>query len=1191
MLIRFTEHNPYGTPISLSVHSPFYALASSQDDPLAIPDSPERGAWSRSRDLYRAHPRLNVERAKSESPELSASVHKYPSSQPPEDPAASASITLNSSQPTSSQTAGVRNNDESPNNIPSAENAPRGRYSSHFDGSLTKPLSPRGYYVLRSVQEERPSQIDPIETDDSLSQEQIATHCLNQRHLRRTLPTTSTISDHVRNFPLASCPDDQTNGQSRDKETSQVTRDREIYGESAQSFAPPSVQSLTIPNKSTQPPLAEAMIETQASLHTPAAHHKASPHATGQRPLLGREHAQNSQDLSLSPCPPISDKTNISEGGPDVLKKQLGERHSEISSSVVPTGAALCSPTPAVKALLQEQKLNTKEGAANPFQDIDASADNPELDDRGPHENNVAESSLKALQKQEQVVGRIAQNDHGIEVGAASSVRDDVIAEQQRSDKAVREVHPANTTRISKLCDAETPEQRINSASHTGTEATTAQKQARQAIVASPKQRSRTGGKAVKSIDIASKRPQASRDAQGKSCRKSTAVGHDNAEDPTVTTNYKTEDVKITTIPSAEREREAEEKSKRQADAVAHFLNREGLKPQTPSTTKSLGRKIKNTNRMSAPIAADPSVQRLRNATSTDNERLSSPSIRSGSVGQQRSMTPLFPSSTLKRPTKSALRTSGSTTPRSVSFVDDPVGPLGPLKSASSKSAKPRIENAKDAVNSVTDFRTSSKTYSSKSQTPQSRTSEKSAPVKKEIHASDSRPRTRKSATPSSAAHAKPKTQTKLNVTRDVKLKGRADGPTNSPKPVEEKETVLSSDCEMSASTFYSDEEDVPRSAKAGPSKKRKLTYSMKSEPAQFDFEIKKPLPSSTFVPTHEAECFSSSGKIKLSRGDGILQGPKVAVPKLQSKPSLPSSRSKKTDGGSVSKDISRETSTSRSPAQYMSKAGSATSASASGSGSPAASRSGDELSSESGSQYETGSEAEDESESVSEVAESDVSTKSSANASLANQPGTELRKRGDLPSETSKKSSNSQSQAAASQSKDLTKSDDEDDGKIAHEMDQQLQREYRQSIQSSRTKPMEKAATKQGAAKSSPTLANKPNKSRFPSLTGLRGRAFEPENDSSGTAAKTLKTSLNSTSVLNSTKQGEPWYGDETETSSSDSEEESSSSDDQTNQNGGSSQTSVPQIPKPQSGPMKGIRSLLKCMFSYEALPAFAQF
>lgn len=66
------------------------------------------------------------------------------------------------------------------------------------------------------------------------------------------------------------------------------------------------------------------------------------------------------------------------------------------------------------------------------------------------------------------------------------------------------------------------------------------------------------------------------------------------------------------------------------------------------------------------------------------------------------------------------------------------------------------------------------------------------------------------------------KTQMKLNVIRDVKGKGRLDDPPSRLQTKQQETIIVSSEDEKSASSFYSDENSHTKRVKAGPSSKRK---------------------------------------------------------------------------------------------------------------------------------------------------------------------------------------------------------------------------------------------------------------------------------------------------------------------------------------------------------------------------------
>ena len=142
------------------------------------------------------------------------------------------------------------------------------------------------------------------------------------------------------------------------------------------------------------------------------------------------------------------------------------------------------------------------------------------------------------------------------------------------------------------------------------------------------------------------------------------------------------------------------------------------------------------------------------------------------------------------------------------------------------------------------------------------------------------------------------KVQTKLNVTRDIKLKGRViDPPAKSKPPVEDK-ILISSDDEKSASSFHSDSEPDPRhngEARAGPSSR--VTPSARSASAKANVTAR--MKSIPVPPTSQTKSTVSKP-----------QAPRTAI---SDDDSIESFRSE-------SEAESRPRSASRSPARYVSQ-------------------------------------------------------------------------------------------------------------------------------------------------------------------------------------------------------------------------------------------------------------------------------
>lgn len=94
------------------------------------------------------------------------------------------------------------------------------------------------------------------------------------------------------------------------------------------------------------------------------------------------------------------------------------------------------------------------------------------------------------------------------------------------------------------------------------------------------------------------------------------------------------------------------------------------------------------------------------------------------------------------------------------------------------------------------------------------------------------------------------KTQTKLNIIRDVKGKGRLDDPPVRSQAESQEPIILSSEDENSASSFYSDDEIHLGRSKAGPSKRKRTAHAHISNEKT---SVQKPSPSSLGVPASKS--------------------------------------------------------------------------------------------------------------------------------------------------------------------------------------------------------------------------------------------------------------------------------------------------------------------------------------------------
>lgn len=1181
------ERNPYGTPISLPIHSPFQMLSSSQDDPVAIPDSPQRGAWARSYDNHRAAPSLNAERVKSESPELSMSIREYPSSQPPQEHTTFVSLTPNSSQTSLDQAHQKLGKNAISQNLPDSENPLEARRPSpHTGNSITRPFSRRDYHILRSVAQQRPSQTDPIETDDSLSQEQIHSDRLAKRPLGHSLPVTSITLDWAQVRSPNDSTSNQRNVQSIGLGDSSNLRTEQSAGARAQSIGPSAIQCATLSKQLSKPPLAKTAIDVQGHLPALTAHREVSQDQSVQVPLLERNDAQNSQDLSQDIGSTSFNDVRASKAF--TIGHYPRDFRPETTTNLTVTEATSSLPTAPVRKSILDQTSHVHD---NPIPQLQIAELSMNTSQNGADTEVSRKTQLKPISgpsaKPTTVADGDAQFGHELTTSVKPSKKQDGGAKLKKSEQATKEAQQVSYTEVPPFDPGENILQGENTADCTTVSGgSTSQKQARPAFINTPKKRARATQEAVSMDGSDCKASQELSVSRTEISGRKTAPRLEHAEGDGATSGTEIGKVIVKTDRSAEEKRKAEDKAKREADAVAKFLAKEESRSRTPSSKSTSKRKRCDLNQASQSFATAASVQGVRQMSSIGTQQ-SSPIVGNESLGK-RSMTPLFPSgsTSLVRPTKSALRKSQSSTPRSVSFNDDPIAPPGPLKTTTSKWVEPKIESRNAASGTVKDSKATSEKVIAKTKSSQIAV-EQATPVKKDLNASGSKLRpqvVKDTASTVVTGLPKPKVQTKLTITRDVKLKGRVDRPPKSPTPAMEKEEVTAFDSENSASTFYSDEENLPRRAKAGPSKKRKLTHAMKPTASSLDIRSEEKQQTPTTVSKTEVHLPVPSAKsVHISHQNGTGQHPNYSAskPKPQAKSSSPSASDQKSNVVAVTQVDSREASRSRSPAQYMSGASRASSGSASDAGPRAGHRSADESVSESGSQYETGSDSEGASESASDLAETDSLMNSNGGTSLPNGVENEKDlKSSKLQSEISNKPSNRKTLSASSRSASQSRTDEEDKENPARDLDQQLQRDAHLSMKPPRQGTTVPSATKTG--KPAPVPIVEPGVSQFPTLTGLRGRALKTDDNAGATATQSPKTPLLSRIVSKPVKQLQTQTADDTSSSSSESEDETSSSDDQQSKpNGQSSRENAQETTKPQPRPFPGSRGVMKRMFS----------
>lgn len=469
------------------------------------------------------------------------------------------------------------------------------------------------------------------------------------------------------------------------------------------------------------------------------------------------------------------------------------------------------------------------------------------------------------------------------------------------------------------------------------------------------------------------------------------------------------------------------EMAAREAEAVAQVQRSVKVPSKKPATQKS-----------GQTVAETSEPERSHGDATETSRRISGTPSNRHDAAVKRSMTPLFPSTTT-RPVKSALRSSETSVRRSVSF-NNGANALNSPTLMTAQAARPLQDSDMPASAGA-----AAKKGSSQQLEPHSSPSDRASKKRESDIPASSKPRrpsSSHSAAPLTDASSKAKVQTKLNVTRDMKLKGRE---IEAPNPVtlaENEEIIISSDSERSASTFYSDEEDRIRPAKAGPSSKKKPSSSttldggITARRAAPGKPTSRSNPVSTSNIVHEEENISPATAISIK---------------------VPSDRDP------------REMSTSRSPAQYMSRASSAHSPSSSNLGSGTASENRSEIAIESPdvSESETGS-------------DDDTQASDQPPPATLDRPGsgrTSIQPSNSTDTDISNPDPTPPNPAARSAPSSERESYAEDDDDLANQMEQQLQHDCRQTTEPPRPRTQ-------------PALPLAKPTTRFPSLTGLRSRA-----------------------------------------------------------------------------------------------------
>lgn len=571
------------------------------------------------------------------------------------------------------------------------------------------------------------------------------------------------------------------------------------------------------------------------------------------------------------------------------------------------------------------------------------------------------------------------------------------------------------------------------------------------------------------------------------------------------------------------------EMAEREAEAIAQAQRSVKMPSKKPATQKS-GRTFAETGPTSEPERSH------RDATETSRRTSGTPSNRHDAAVKRRSMTPLFPSTTM-RPVKSALRSSDTSVRRSVSFNDEAVALNSPTL-MTAQAARPLRDSDMPASAGA-----AAKKGSSQQLEPHSSPSDRASKKRESDISAGSkphRPSSSQSATPLTYASSKSKVQTKLNVTRDVKLKGREIEAPRPPKPVtlaENEEIIISSESERSASTFYSDEEDRTRPAKAGPSSKKKPSSSM---------NLNGGITARRATPGKSTSGNKSVSTSNIVHEENVSPATAISI-------KVPSGRDP------------REMSTSRSPAQYMSRASSAHSHSGSNMGSRTVSEDGSEVEIES----QDGTESESGSDDDTQASDQLPSAPRDRPVSGRNSIQPRNSKDADIPKPEKTPHSPAASTEGSVPSEESESEDEDED--LANQMEQQLQRDCRQMTEPPQRRkqpalPLAKPAT--------PNAAPAPSQTRFPSLSGLRSRAPKPTANTAAAPRPTTLATSNGTK-LRPTQSSQP--GNQSSMSESDeSSSSSSSSDDDSDE-----VTLASRDVKRPSSTLKGIGRIIRRTFS----------
>ena len=1101
---KATAKPAYGTPISL----PLDSLSAGQNHIVAIPDTPGQNAGARSNQNLMAKRGAVIERAKSESPELTVSVNDYPSSQSPRNTVPTNTATLESSQLSSTTISAPVEASHSNPVISVAKHPLRDRYSAFSCASESRLAPADGFHVLRSAERLPMDPVDPIETDEGPSQEIPALQVNQQCNPAQSPSLIHKIVDPARRHddialskgwrnahPQANSTPGSSSAQvDRSNVEPQVpkqVRTSPLLGISSQPLSNNIVHKL-----SERPPIITAH-DISDSLSLP---HSPERGICDQTEGV-RINSQTSRTRHRGADEPsVTSKKNQEEIGGDSMKECRDQSAREVDGS---KRAGRDSD----KALLHDGGAK----AAHGHELNTAGECDPELEQKLSEDHNVLSS-----------VGHPAESHGSLDTSRQNlSFDQDPLTDPQPNDEQLqaqqrREVIENGSQK--KYLDANPKLSIVANAPPASSETRQETVPFDGMNIDMPKRLNTTKSSIIRNDKPSQRLPKELLNAANRS-----------SEDQPELVNDAKAEIKL----------KAEDRARREADAVANFLARAEKLKRKPSSEDN--RQMKS------------NPEKLVHSSRTGRQRSLSSGMRNEYPGKRRSMTPLYPSSSALKPRVGASKASESSKRRSVSFNDDPLPPPGALKTPTSTLKRPRNGIFRREIHAEP---SSSELFrlDRSGQTSIASTTPAITDIRKICEDSKSRPgefsrSTTTLTTPSIDRQLKPKIQTKLNVIRDRKLKGRAGKQSSSRQPA--KTIAAPSEKKEVVPATGSPPKITSKGAEAGPSgmgSTRSVSKSATSVPS-----VKRNHSQQT---SHQSFGSNAHGKPSVNE-EGVMKNEIAARTQAQKK------------------------SRSRSPACYLSRDTSKSSELCS----PTVSRNDIESRSShnvsESSEYESNSEGtdlEDEARSNSDSAASYAPTVQKQSESRTRQNG------GDetLRPESSPKALRAvtkRTPVSDSKPESLLTSRAEDEKQIARELDQQLRRERAEAEQGSGSSLLKVYRQVPGNNSSMANQAanNKLKGSRFPTLTKLKGEALNAESTNI-TSPKPPAVTDPGLKLMPNILHGD----DESSSSSSESDEEDSSSEQKPiNLNGEAAALASQGNPKSRFGPVKGWRSILKRTFT----------